>query len=61
MNNPRGFEPDVWPGLGLILGAALGTVIVLVVDTALLSIGTAFGAALGLIGGAVLRAYRVVD
>lgn len=61
MNRHGAFEPDLLPALGLLLGAALGTVIVLLVDATLLSIGTAFGAALGLIAGAILRAHRIAE
>lgn len=61
MNNHGVFEPDIWPAFGLILGAATGTFVYLLVDASLVALGASFGAALGLIAGAILRSYRVVD
>lgn len=54
-------EPDIWPALGLVVGAAVGGLVYLLADASLLALGVSFGAALGLVGGAILRAYRVVD
>lgn len=61
MESHRVFEPDIWPALGLILGAAVGSIIYLLVDASLLALGASFGAALGLIVGAILRAHRTAD
>ena len=49
---------DVWPGLGLAIGAGLGLVVALLVSTASVAVvtGMAVGAGLGLIVGAVVRA-----
>jgi hypothetical protein len=53
------FDPKLWPAVGLVWGAGLGTAVAIAFGAVTyLALGGAVGAALGLILGAMARTHR---